>query len=199
MRPKIRYFVFNKPYDVLSQFTREAGHQSIADFFILDLKDVYPIGRLDKDSEGMLLLTNDKSLNSALLSPKALKTKTYLVQVEGKLDKTAISKLSEGIRITIDKKEYTTLPAKVKMVDEPKHLWERNPPVRYRKEIPTTWAEISIKEGKNRQIRRMFAAVGFPVLRLVRIAVENLVLDRILPGDVQEFDKQEFFNKLNIK
>jgi 23S rRNA pseudouridine2457 synthase len=199
MKPKIRYFVFNKPYDVLSQFTREAGHQSIADFFILDLKDVYPIGRLDKDSEGMLLLTNDKGLNSALLSPKALKTKTYLVQVEGKLDKAAMQKLSDGIRITIDKKEHLTLPAKVKIVEEPKHLWERIPAVRYRKEIPTSWAEIGIQEGKNRQIRRMFASVGFPVLRLIRIAVENLVLDRILPGDIQEIEKQEFFKKLNIK
>lgn len=199
MRPKIRYFVFNKPYDVLSQFTREAGHESIADYFILDMKDVYPIGRLDKDSEGMLLLTNDKSMNAALLSPKALKTKTYLAQVEGQLSKEAIKKLSEGINITIDKKPYTTLPAKLKVVEKPKHLWERNPPVRFRKEIPTTWVEISIQEGKNRQIRRMFAAVGFPVLRLVRTAIENLVLDRILPGDIQEFDKQEFLRKLNIK
>jgi 23S rRNA pseudouridine2457 synthase len=199
MRPKIRYFVFNKPYDVLSQFTREAGHESIADYFILDLKDVYPIGRLDKDSEGMLLLTNDKSLNAALLSPKAKKTKTYLAQVEGQLTKAATKNLSEGIKIVIDKKEYITLPAKLKIVEQPKHLWERNPPVRYRKEIPTSWAEISIQEGKNRQIRRMFAAVGFPVLRLVRTAVEDLVLDRILPGDVQEIDKQEFFRKLNIK
>ena len=199
MRPKIRYFVFNKPYDVLSQFTREAGHESIADYFILDMKDVYPIGRLDKDSEGMLLLTNDKSLNAALLSPKALKTKTYLAQVEGQLSKEAIKKLSEGITITIDKKPYTTLPAKLKVVEKPKHLWERNPPVRFRKEIPTTWVEISIQEGKNRQIRRMFAAVGFPVLRLVRTAIENLVLDRILPGDIQEFNKQEFLRKLNIK
>lgn len=199
MRPKIRYFVFNKPYDVLSQFTREAGHQSIADFFILDLKDVYPIGRLDKDSEGMLLLTNDKTLNSILLSPKASKTKTYLAQVEGKVDKAALKKLSEGVKITIDKKEYTTLPARVKIVEQPRHLWERTPPVRYRKEIPTTWVEIEIQEGKNRQIRRMFASVGFPVLRLIRTAIEDLVLDRILPGDVQEIDKQDFFRKLNIK
>ena len=199
MKKKIKYFVFNKPYNTLSQFTREAGNESIADYFFLDIKDVYPVGRLDKDSEGMLILTNDKSLNKALLSPKNVKSKTYLAQVEGVFDRVAVNKLKKGVNITVDQKAYTTLPADAKKVPVPKHLWERNPPVRFRKDIPTSWVEIKIQEGKNRQVRKMLAAVGYPVLRLVRTAIEDLVLDRILPGDIQEFHQQEFFRKLNIK
>lgn len=199
MRSKIKYFVFNKPYNVLSQFRREAGNDSIADYFFLDIKDVYPVGRLDKDSEGMLILTNDKSLNKSLLSPKSAKSKTYLAQVEGDFDKAAIRKLNEGVQITIDQKPYVTQAAYAKKIEQPKYLWERNPPVRFRKEVPTSWVEITIKEGKNRQVRKMLAAVGFPVLRLVRTAIENLVLEQILPGDIQEYNQQEFFRKLNIK
>ena len=199
MKKKIKYFVFNKPYNTLSQFTREAGNESIADYFFLDIKDVYPVGRLDKDSEGMLILTNDKSLNKELLSPKNVKSKTYLAQVEGVFDRVAVNKLKKGVNITVDQKAYTTLPADAKKVPVPKHLWERNPPVRFRKDIPTSWVEIKIQEGKNRQVRKMLAAVGYPVLRLVRTAIEDLVLDRILPGDIQEFHQQEFFRKLNIK
>lgn len=184
---------------MLSQFTREAGNESLADYFILDLKDVYPIGRLDKDSEGLLILTNDKSLNDLVLHPKNHKTKTYLAQVEGDFSKEAISELKKGVSISIDKKDFLAKAVDVKKVIEPKYLWERNPPVRFRKEIPTSWVEIKIQEGKNRQVRKMFAAVDFPVLRLIRTAIENLDLDRILPGDLQELSQQEMFRKLQIK
>lgn len=196
---KLKYYIFNKPYNVLSQFTREAGNQSIADFFILDSKDVYPIGRLDKDSEGMLLLTNDKTLNAALLSPKNAKSKTYWVQVEGLFTKDAIRQLVAGVTITVDQKPYKTLPAFVKGMQEPKHLWERTPPVRYRKEIPTSWVEVRIQEGKNRQVRKMMAEVGFPVLRLIRVALQDLQMELILPGDIQELDRATVYQKLKIK
>ncbi|MCB0510833.1 MAG: pseudouridine synthase [Chitinophagales bacterium] len=196
---KLKYYIFNKPYNVLSQFTREAGNQSIADYFILDNKDIYPIGRLDKDSEGMLLLTNDKSLNAIVLSPKQAKSKTYLVQVEGQINKAAISKLCAGVTITVDQKAYHTLPAFAKIIDAPKYLWERTPPVRYRKDIPTSWVEVRIEEGKNRQVRKMLAEVGFPVLRLIRVAIQDLYMDRIAPGDIQEIERVEIMKKLKIK
>lgn len=199
MKSRNKYYVFNKPYNVLSQFTREAGNESIADYFYIDLKDVYPIGRLDKDSEGLLILTNDKSLNGLILSPKNHRSKTYLAQVEGEFSKEAGKLLKQGVQITVDKKKYQTLPAQVKKVNPPSYLWERNPPVRFRKDIPTSWVEVSLEEGKNRQVRKMLAAVGFPVLRLIRMSIESLDLNRILPGDVQEYHQQEFFRKLGIK
>lgn len=196
---KTKYFIFNKPFNVLSQFTREAGHESIADYFFLDLKDVYPIGRLDKDSEGLLVLSNDKQLNSLLLNPKHDKTKTYWVQVEGIINKDALEKLKVGVELNIDKKLYKTLPAKAKAISEPANLWERNPPVRYRKDIPTSWVELQIKEGKNRQVRKMLASVGFPVLRLIRVGMENLRIDNLEPGDMQEVERNFLFKKLNIQ
>lgn len=196
---KLKYYIFNKPYNVLSQFTREAGNQSIADYFILDSKDIYPIGRLDKDSEGMLILTNDKSLNALVLSPKQAKSKTYLVQVEGQINKAAISKLCSGVTITVDQKPYQTLPAFAKIIDPPKYLWERSPAVRYRKDIPTSWVEVRIQEGKNRQVRKMLAEVGFPVLRLIRVAIQDLFMEMISPGDIQEIERAEIMRKLKIK
>jgi len=199
MKSKIKYYVFNKPYNVLSQFTREKGSKSIADYFILDMKDIYPVGRLDKDSEGLLILTNDKSLNKLLLGPKQGKKKTYWAQVEGVFDKSAARKIAEGVIITVDGKPYKTLPAKASKIKTPKYLWERNPPIRDRKDIPTSWVEITIQEGKNRQVRKMLAKVGFPVLRLVRTAIEDLELDQILPGDIQELDRLTIYKNLNLK
>lgn len=199
MKSKIKYYVFNKPYNVLSQFTREKGSESIADYFILDMKDVYPVGRLDKDSEGLLILTNDKDMNKLLLSPKQVKIKTYWAQVEGVFNKNAAKQIGSGVQISVDGKDYTTLPAKASKIDEPRRLWERNPPIRERKDIPTSWVEISIQEGKNRQVRKMLAKVGFPVLRLIRVSIEDLVLDQILPGDIQEIDRNTMYKNLNLK
>ena len=199
MKSRIKYYVFNKPYNVLSQFTREKGSESIADYFILDMKDIYPVGRLDRDSEGLLILTNDKALNKLLLRPKEAKNKTYWAQVEGVFDKKANKEISNGVEITVDGKIYKTLPAKANKIETPKHLWERNPPIRDRKDIPTSWVEITIQEGKNRQVRKMLAKTGYPVLRLVRISIENLVLDQIQPGDIQELDKFTVYKNLNLK
>lgn len=198
MKSKKKYYVFNKPFNVLSQFTRESGHQSIADFFFIDLKDVYPVGRLDKDSEGLLILTNDKQLNKLILSPKAKKSKKYFAQVEGVFSKQASQAIRKGVKITVDKKPYQTQGASAKKIDPPKYLWERNPPVRFRKEIPTSWVEVVLEEGKNRQVRKMLAAVGFPVLRLIRSSIEQLGLNQIAPGDIQEYHQQEFYRKLGI-
>ena len=199
MKSRIKYYVFNKPYNVLSQFTREKGSESIADYFILDMKDIYPVGRLDRDSEGLLILTNDKDLNKLLLRPKEGKSKTYWAQVEGVFNKSAAKEIGEGVKITVDSKEYTTLPAKAQKIATPNRLWERNPPIRERKDIPTSWVEITIKEGKNRQVRKMLAKVGYPVLRLVRVAIEDLVLDQILPGDIQELDRFTIYKNLKLK
>ena len=198
MKSKFKYYVFNKPFNVLSQFTREANHESIADYFYLEMKDVYPIGRLDKDSEGLLILTNDKRLNALLLSPKQKKTKTYLAQVEGKFSKEAAKKLMEGVHITVDKKVYETLPANAKFIERPKYLWNRIPSIRTRKDIPISWVEIKLVEGKNRQVRKMLAAVGFPVLRLIRMGIEDLDLNQISSGDIQEYYQQEFYRKLGL-
>ena len=183
----LRYFLLYKPYGMLSQFSKETAEQlTLADLSYNFPIDVYPVGRLDKDSEGLLLLTNDKKLNQALLAPSNKQPKTYLVQVEGKLTSIALEQLKKGVEITIQKKKYLTKQAKVKQVSPPTDLPERDPPIRYRKNIPDSWAEISIKEGKNRQIRRMFAKVGFPVLRLVRIKIAGLVATNMKPGQIKE-------------
>lgn len=170
MKKQLQYFIVNKPYGVLSQFTDKEGRKTLTDLYKFP-KDVYPVGRLDYDSEGLLLLTNDKSLNDLLLNPKNKHEREYYVQVEGKPDKNSLNKLEEGVIIEGRK----TLPAKVKILDKIE-IPERNPPIRFRKNIPTTWISISLMEGKNRQVRKMTAAIGFPTLRLIRVRIENLKL-----------------------
>jgi len=174
---KLKYYIFNKPFDVLSQFTKEIpSHKTLQDY--LDVpSDVYPIGRLDRDSEGLLLLTNDNRLKTRLLAPSSKSTKTYWVQVEGEIDQRAISELSKGVTIKVNKKTYLTLPAVVNKIEEPK-IWQRTPPIRSRKEIPTSWIQIEITEGKNRQVRKMCASVGYPCLRLIRYAIKDVNLDK---------------------
>jgi len=174
-----RLIAFNKPYGVLSQFSPEAGHKTLADY--IDIRKVYPAGRLDRDSEGLLLLTDDGKLQERIADPKFKKTKTYWVQVERKPDEDAIKQLRDGVQL----KDGLTRPAQVSLIEEPK-LWSRNPPVRFRKEIPTAWLSLTISEGKNRQVRRMTAAVGFPTLRLVRVSVGDWQLDGLEPGKWQD-------------
>lgn len=194
-----RYFIAYKPYGMLTQFSREGERKVLADLNFVFPKDVYPVGRLDADSEGLLVLTNDKSVNEKLLHPSNKHLRTYLVQVEGEVHTEACIQLAKGVEISIDGKKYKTIPAgSVSIVDAPDFLPERNPPVRFRKSIPTSWIRIQLSEGKNRQVRKMTAAVGFPTLRLVRIVMESLELDFFEPGDVVELDKAVFYSKLKL-
>lgn len=169
--------LFNKPYNVLSQFTDGNGRQTLKDF--ITLKDVYPAGRLDRDSEGLLLLTDDGGLQNKISDPAHKMPKTYLVQVEGSITGQALKQLRRGVQL----KDGLSLPAQCKAIAEPV-LWPRIPPIRERKSIPTSWIELIIKEGRNRQVRRMTAAVGFPTLRLVR--------SRIGPWDIQEIEPGQY-------
>jgi 23S rRNA pseudouridine2457 synthase len=192
-----RYFIIHKPYGVLSQFSKEGNQATLADLYDFP-KDVYPVGRLDSDSEGLLILTNDKNLNYKLLNPKFKHFRTYWVQVDGAINNEAIKKLKSGITININGKHHKTLPAKAKIIEPPIEIEERNPPVRYRKNIPTSWIEISLTEGKNRQVRKMTAAVGFPTLRLIRIKIEQLSLFPLKCGEVKELQKQEIYRLLGL-
>ena len=169
--------LFNKPFRVMSQFSPEGDKQTLADF--IDIKKVYPAGRLDFDSEGLMLLTDDGKLQAQITDPKSNKYKTYWVQVEGEMDRRSLIKLQRGVEL----KEGRTLPARAKKMDPPAGLWARNPPIRERKHIPTSWVEIQIREGKNRQIRRMTAAVGFPALRLIRVRIDDYELGDLQPGE----------------
>ncbi|MBE9460632.1 pseudouridine synthase [Dyadobacter subterraneus] len=189
------YFLIYKPFGMLSQFTREGDHATLADLEFTFEKDIYPVGRLDADSEGLLLLTNDNYLKTKLLEPRNRHRRTYYVQVEGEMTKEACVELESGVKISINGKTYLTLPASASQLEVPS-LPERNPPIRFRKNIPTSWVSITLHEGKNRQVRRMTAAVGFPTLRLVRWAIGKINLadfgaDGAKPGDVWEVTDQE--------
>ena len=170
---------------MMSQFSKDGDKPVLGELYDFP-KDVYPVGRLDHDSEGMLLLTNDKSLNQKLLNPKNKHKRTYLVQVDGDITEEAINKLCNGVTIRIKKKEHNTLPAKARKIEEPDFLPERNPPVRYRANIPTSWIEITLIEGKNRQVRRMTASVGFPTLRLIRFSMEDKNIKGFSSGEVRK-------------
>ncbi len=193
------YYMLYKPYGVISQFTREAPHHRTLGELYDFPSDVYPVGRLDQDSEGLLLLTNDKRLNQELLHPAKQHHRRYLVQVEGVPSEQALKKLSDGVHIRINKRSHLTLPAKASLLAEAPLLPDRDPPIRVRKNIPDSWLSIELVEGKNRQVRRMCAAVGYPVLRLVRYSIEALELGALLPGEVRELDRLEIRNKLYVK
>jgi len=182
-----RYYLFHKPYEVLCQFSPEGDKKTLADFLPHLAKDVYPVGRLDYDSEGLLLLTNDKSLTHQLLDPKFSHQRTYWVQVDGAMTDEALVQLQKGVIININGKQHRTLPAIAKRLNEPQ-VSERNPPIRFRKNIPTSWISLTLTEGKNRQVRRMTAAVGFPTLRLIRYSIGQVTLDSIAPGTAKEVD-----------
>lgn len=194
------YFLIYKPFGMLSQFSREGDKPTLADLDYDFPNDVYPVGRLDADSEGLLLLTSDKTLNHRLLNPKFRHNRTYYVQVEGLLTAEACGRLSDGVTISVDGKPYRTLPADAQPLpgDVAAQLPDRNPPIRYRASIPTSWLQIRLHEGKNRQVRRMTAAVGFPTLRLVRWAIENLTADALPPGSVRELSRADIRAGLGV-
>jgi 23S rRNA pseudouridine2457 synthase len=190
------YYIIYKPYQVLSQFTSEGNKHSLKDFFKVGT-DIYPVGRLDYDSEGLLLLTNDSTLNKKLLHPTQHVAKTYFVQVEGIITTEKISALQKSVSITIDGQPYKTKKCIVKNIDEPSWMPLRNPAIRFRKNIPTSWLSITLTEGKNRQVRKMTAAVGLPTLRLVRYSIENITIEKMTPGTIREVKQSELYLLLN--
>ena len=172
----------NKPFGVICKFRPEPGKRTLADF--ITIKGVYPAGRLDADSEGLLLLTDDGVLQSRISDPRDKLPKVYWVQVEGVPDDAALRALREGMVLS----EFKTKPAAARVIDEPDELWPRTPPIRHRAKIPTTWLELSLREGKNRQVRRMTAHAGFPTLRLVRASIGQTSLGGLAPGQWREID-----------
>ncbi len=171
-----RIVLFNKPYGVICQFSRDGLHPTLADY--IALPGFYPAGRLDTDSEGLLVLTDDGKLQQRITDPKFKQEKTYWAQVEGVPTDAALQQLRNGVQLS----DFKTLPAKAGIISEPVAIWPRNPPIRARLHIPTTWLELTIREGKNRQVRRMTAAVGYPTLRLIRARIGDWTLQDLPPG-----------------
>jgi len=180
---------------VLTQFSGEGPTLATLGEFP---KEVYPVGRLDKDSEGLLLLTDDKSLNHQLLNPRFAHQRTYYVQVEGIPTPEALAQLQAGVTIQVDGKAYRTKPAVAKLLEDPPILPDRDPPIRYRASIPDRWLALTLIEGKNRQVRKMTAAVGFPTLRLVRFSMEKITLDGMGVGEVRELSQEVVYRALGL-
>lgn len=196
--PVLRYFVIYKPFRVLCQFSPQDGKQTLRD--IIDVpKDIYPVGRLDYDSEGLLILTNDKTINHRLLDPAFLHHRKYWAQVDGAVSDAAIQQLCAGVTIQVNGKRYRTRKCAVRLLDEEEvHVPERRPPIRYRKNIPAPWIQLTLSEGKNRQVRKMCASVNAPVLRLIRAGVEDLSFEGMSPGQIEEFSRNDLVRLLHL-
>jgi len=189
------YFIIYKPYLALSQFTSQLNKKTLADFFKVS-KDIYPVGRLDEDSEGLLILTNDATLNQRLLNPAFAHEREYLVQVDGAITQQAATQLQGGVTITVDGKPYTTKRCTATLLTAEPALPLREPPIRFRKEIPAPWVQLTLTEGKNRQVRKMTAAVGYPTLRLVRSRIEQITIGNMQPGEIISLPKATIYKKL---
>ena len=196
MKQTNQYFIIHKPYKVLSQFSDENGNPGLGSIYTLP-KDVYPVGRLDLDSEGLLILTNDKSLNNKLLNPKNAHKRTYWAEVEGIPAENALKDFRSGLVININGKSHKTLSAEVTIVDVD-GIDERQPPVNYKKHPERCWLQIKLIEGKNRQVRRMTAAIGHPTLRLIRVGIENLSLVPLKSGEITQLSEKMIYKKLRI-
>lgn len=192
----MNYYIIYKPYKMISQFTSSHKKKCLD---LLDFKfpkDVYPVGRLDENSEGLLILTNDKSLNHKLLKPEFEHKRIYLVQLQGIITTEALKQIETGITIALDSGPYLTKPCKAKQVKKPENLPPRGHPISDR--LPTSWIELTLTEGKFHQVRKMTAGAGFPCLRLIRIAIEEVRLEQMQPGEVRELKKEAIHKKLNI-
>lgn len=197
MASNLEYYVFNKPYGILSQFTDEGRWKGLGSLGIFP-SDVYPLGRLDADSEGLLLLTNDRSLNQRLLNPKFQHTRTYWVQVDHAVKAEALDLLKGPLDLNYKGKTHRTLPAKAELLDVPDWVGERVPPIRERANIPTTWISLELKEGKNRQVRKMTARAGHPTLRLIRYAIEEVTIEGLAPGEFHLLKQSEIYPLLKL-
>lgn len=192
-----KYFIIYKPFNVLCQFTSQDGRQTLKDYFSVP-NDIYPVGRLDYDSEGLLILTNDKKLNHSLLNPAFTHQREYWVQVDGIITQKAINQLQQEVDIVVNGKKYCTRKCIAEIFEKEPIVYPRNPPIRVRKNIPTSWLKLILTEGKNRQVRKMTAAVGFPTLRLIRYRIENCTVEGLQPGEMRVF-KQTEIHKLLFK
>ncbi len=196
----LKYYAVYKPFQMLCQFSTEGEKKTLADLDFQFQKDIYPVGRLDFDSEGLLILTNDKKLNHALLNPLQKHEREYWVQVEGLPDKAFIHKIENGVGINVDGKMYKTLHCKCKLLDENEvqKIPPRNPPIRFRKNVADTWISLILYEGKNRQVRKMTAACDFPTLRLIRVRIEKLEFPELIPNEIVEFEQKDFLQLLHL-
>ncbi|WP_066752749.1 23S rRNA pseudouridine(2457) synthase RluE [Proteus myxofaciens] len=181
-RGERKVIIFNKPFDVLVQFTDDSGRKTLKDY--IPIPDIYAAGRLDRDSEGLLVLTNDGQLQAKLTQPSKKTGKIYYAQVEGIPTATALAQFREGLTL----KDGKTLPAYIEIVEQPSWVWERVPPIRERQSIPVTWVKITLFEGKNRQVRRMTAHIGYPTLRLIRFSMGDITLDNLSSGEWKEIN-----------
>lgn len=191
------YYIYHKPYKMMSQFSSIEGNLTLADSGFPE-RDIYPVGRLDYESEGLLILTNDNYLIHQLTSHTNIHKRTYLVQVDGMIDEYVVNALQNGIEINLNGKLYKTKPCSARIITSPPNILERQPPVRYRADIPTSWIELTLQEGKNRQVRRMTAKAGYPTLRLIRISIEDLELGNLKSGEFISMSKSMIYQKLKI-
>lgn len=191
----LQYYVIYKPFQVLSQFTTTEKKATLKDLFSVP-SDCYPVGRLDFDSEGLLILTNDPALNHRLLNPQFAHDREYWVQVEGAITPAALHQLQTGVIIAVDGKPYRTRPAHALLFETPPPVPDRHPPIRYRATIPTSWIKLVLREGKNRQVRKMTAQTGFPTLRLIRYRIGKLDLGGLAPGEMRPIPGHELYSLL---